>query len=185
MKRGLIFSLALVMIMAALMPSQVLAAKPVPFDATGNVFYITPGTVKPAGTSGRFVVIERDIVGSIGGAISGPYTFSYKANVELLTQAGNLHGTLTVGERDYVLNISGKTLPLELTDDQSNCPPEYCPSGDYQVFRSTIDGHWDFLVGAHGEGNFNANVLLVIDMSTNHVVWVNGGSVTLTGQWQE
>lgn len=167
--------MALVMIMAALMPSQVLAAKPVPFVATGNVWYITPGTVKPAGDSGRFVVIERDILGFMNAGIIGVYTFSYKANVELLTQAGNLHGTLTVG--GYVLNMSGKTQPLEYSGE-ADCPAVGSPVSPCSVFTSTIDGHWNFLVGARGEGNFNSDVFLIIDW-TGHVVWIDGGSVTL------
>ena len=177
MKKALFVSLALVLALGVLLPAPVQAAKPLPFSAGGTVYYITPGTVKPAGDSGRFVVVERDIVGSLSGSINGAFTLNYKANVELATQAGNLQGAMQVGDSN-TLNINGKIQPLEFAGFSSSMPGNL-------VFKSTIDGHWNFLVGANGSGKFDANILLIIDPLTFHVVGFEAGSfINLTGQWQ-
>ncbi len=173
MKRELIISLALALVLAlaTIMPSPAPAAEPVAFATSGTVSSITPGTVKPAGTSGRFVVIQRDIVGSMSGDIIGAYTFSYKANVELLTQAGNLHGTLTVGESTF--NLNGKIAPLMLV-----------PVGEYLLPKLNISGNWDLIEGAHGEGIFNAAVTF-IPTPEGHVGTIIDSTFFLTGQWQQ
>ncbi|GEM_PF-1424632 len=176
MKKVLFISLALVIALTAFIPAPAMAAKPVPFNASGTVLYITPGTVKPAGDSGRFVVVERDIVGSLSGSITGAFTLSYKANVELATQAGNLHGTMQIGANN-TLNVNGKIEPLAFAGFSVLIPGNL-------VFKSTIDGQWNFLVGANGSGKFNADILLIIDPLTLHVVGFEpGSSVILTGQW--
>ncbi|MDO8636139.1 MAG: hypothetical protein Q7R34_07850 [Dehalococcoidia bacterium] len=177
MKKVLFISLALVIALTAFMPAPALAAKPQAFSASGTVYYITPGTVKPAGDSGRFVVVERDIVGSLSGSINGAFTLSYKANVELTTQAGNLHGTMQVGANN-TLNVNGKIQPLVFAGFSNDQPGNL-------VFMSTIDGHWNFLSGGNGSGKFDANILLIIDPLTLHVVgFETGSSINLTGQWQ-
>ena len=176
MKRGFLIGFVLFLTLAVLTPVPALAAKPVPFSAVGTVYYITPGTVTPAGDSGRFVVVERDIVGSLSGSIKGDFKFSYKANVELATQAGNLHGTMQVGGN--TLNVNGKIQPLVFAGLSNDKPGNV-------VFKSTIDGHWNFLVGANGEGKFSSDILLIVDPLTQHVIgFETGSSINLTGQWQ-
>lgn len=177
MKNGIFVGLALVLVLAAFMPAPALAAKPVPFNANGTVYYITPGTVEPAGDSGRFVVVERDIVGSLSGSINGAFKLSYKANVELATQAGDLHGTMQVGDNN-TLNVNGKIQPLAFFGFSK------LMEGNL-VFKSTIDGHWNFLVGANGSGKFSSDIFLIIDPLTLHVIGFEpGSSITMTGQYQ-
>lgn len=127
MKRGFLIGFVLFLTLAVLTPVPALAAKPVPFNAVGTITSISDGTVKPAGDSGRWVVVEREIGGILSGDIGGTFTFNYKANVELATQAGNLQGTLLVGGK--TLNVNGK-IAVGLT-----------PAGYPGLI---INGHWNF-----------------------------------------
>ena len=171
-KRLLLMSLALALVLTALTPAVALAAKPVPLEANGTITSITPGDVFPAGESGRWRVIERDITGNLSGAISGDFTMTYKANVELATQAGNLHGTLEAGES--VLNVNGKIEPLDIV---------YYKPWDTYLPKLTISGHWNFLEGARGQGDFDASAIFV-PTPEGHVAFIIASSFKLTGKWQ-
>ncbi|MBI4288934.1 MAG: hypothetical protein HY671_10950 [Chloroflexi bacterium] len=173
----------IVMVSLAVSPAPASAAKPVAFNATGTIGSISPGTVKPAGGSGRFVVVEREIggffvAGDLGAAsISGdptsgvPFTMYYKANVELATQAGNLHGTLTAG--DKVLNLNGKIDPLGFVDIGIGVP----------LPKLSISGHWNFTNGAQGEGEFTAWAIFAATPE-GHIFWIPLSGFAMTGQWQ-
>ncbi|MDO8671957.1 MAG: hypothetical protein Q7O66_11080, partial [Dehalococcoidia bacterium] len=118
------------LVLATLLPSLAMAAAPVSFSAGGQITSISDGTVKPAGDSGRFVVVERKIVGTLDpdGSLSGDFVLTYKANVELATQAGNLHGTVKVSGN--VLNVNGKIDPRVFV-------------GPYGLPYLHISGHWN------------------------------------------
>ena len=173
MKRRLLFiSLVLALLLTALMPSTALAAKPASFGASGIITCISSGTVVPAGESGRWVVVERELGGTfLSGDISGDFTMSYKANVELLTQAGNLNGTLEAGT--YVLKVNGKLQPLEIVPT---------PFG-IDLPKLTINGHWTFTDGAQGQGDFEAWVIF-IPTPEGHVGSIVASAFNLTGKWQ-
>lgn len=199
MKKKLLFiSLALVLALAVLIPGVALAAKPVPFSASGTITYISPGNVLPAGESGRWVVVERDIEGTLSGDISGAFTFSYKANVELATQAGNLHGTLTMDDGSYILKVNGEIEPLEmapipgavtLTEDwYFPFPPYFLPAGttlpDGTLMpKLTLNGRWTFIEGAKGNGNFEAWAQFTTNLE-GHVNAIYFSAFDLTGKWQ-
>ncbi len=170
MKKALFISLALVIALTAFMPAPAMAAKPVPFNAGGTITYITAGTVKPAGDSGRFVVVEREIQGSMSGNVTGTFAMAYKANVELATQAGNLHGTIKVEGK--TLNVNGKIAPLT-----------FVPYGPYLLPKLDISGHWNFTGNAEGQGDFTAWAIFMPDPD-GHVETFIASSFTLTGQYQ-
>lgn len=180
MKRKLLFiSLALGLVLATLMPAPVLAAKPtaskfVDFNAGGFITGITDGIVKPAGSSGRFIVQERDINGVLSGDIGGTsgslFTLSYKANVALATQAGNLHGTLKVDS--YSLEVNGTIEPLG-----------FVPVGPYLLPLLTISGQWTFIGGAQGNGDFIAYAVFVPD-EFGHVLLIVDSGISMTGKWK-
>lgn len=169
-RRLLLISLALALVLTTLTPAVALAAKPASCGASGNITYISSGTVFPAGESGRWMVVERELSGTfLSGDISGNFTMTYKANVELSTQAGNLHGTLEAGP--YVLKLNGKVQPLEIV----STPFGHLP-------KLTIDGYWTFIDGARGQGNFDAWVIFIpID---GHVGPIVASAFNLTGKWQ-
>ncbi len=173
MKRGIVFiSLALALVLATLIPGTALAAKPASFGASGIITYISAGTVVPAGESGRWVVVERELGGTfLSGDISGNFTMAYKANVELSTQAGNLHGTLETGS--YILKMNGKIQPLEMVPT---------PLG-IDLPKLTINGRWTSIDGTQGQGNFEAWVIF-IPTPEGHVGSIIASAFDLTGKWQ-
>ena len=154
------------------MPAAALAAKPASFGASGTITYISPGTVTPSGKSGRWVVVERELGGTfLSGNIYGDFTMTYKANVELSTQAGNLNGTLEAGP--HVLKVNGKIQPLEMVPT---------PFG-IDLPKLTIKGHWTFTDGVRGQGNFDAWVIF-IPTPEGHVGIIVASALNLTGEWQ-
>ncbi len=173
-KRVLFLSLALVLILTVLMPSAALAAKPQDFQATGYINYIEDTNVGdnafPAGNSGRWRVIDREIGGELSGDISGSFILTYKANVELETQAGNLHGILETGE--YSFRVNGKIQPLTM---------EPSPLG-FDLPVLTISGHWTHIGKGRGQGNFTARVQFIPD-EYGHVVMIVASSFEMDGKW--
>lgn len=169
-KRLLIISLILAMLLAALTPATALAAKPLPFNAAGTISGISPGDVAPAGESGRWRVIERKLTGNLSGDFSGPFTMTYKANVELATQAGNFQGTLEVGSS--VLRVNGKIQPLEMVPFG---PGTYLP-------KLTIKGHWTSINGSRGQGDF-IGWFIFVPTPQGHVAVIVASSFIMTGWW--
>jgi len=173
MKKRLLFtSLALALVLTTLMPVAALAAKPVPFGASGIVIYLSPGAVFPAGESGRWVVAERELRGTfLSGDINGNFIMTYKANVELVSQAGNFHGTLEAGP--HVLKLNGKIQPLEMVPT---------PLG-VDLPKLTINGNWTFNNGTQGGGTFDTWVIF-IPTPDDHVSVIVASAINLNGKWQ-
>lgn len=181
MKQSLFFiSLSLCLVLIAATPASALAAKPVPFATSGTISSISPGTVFPAGNSGRWVIVERELSGTLTtGDITGAYTMVYKGNVESVeTQSGNFHGTLNVSSGAYVLKVNGKSEPLELLRMIEIAPGIWVP-----VLRLSMGGHWVFTTGANGQGEFSGWVEF-IPTPEGHVYSIVGSSFTMAGQWQ-
>ncbi|MDD5287875.1 MAG: hypothetical protein PHY28_02015 [Dehalococcoidales bacterium] len=180
-KRTLFISLILAIVLSTLMPATALAAKPATFSANGMVSYISPGTVFPAGNSGRWVVAERELIGALAGDISGGFTMTYKANVESLeTQAGNFHGTLIMDDGSYSFNVNGRSEPLQFVQ-WIEFPPQ---SGNYvPLMLLTISGDWTLTEGAQGHGNFDAQVLFIPTLE-GHVGYIVNSSFNMAGQWK-
>lgn len=183
MKMRIIIGVVVALLLVSLMPGTVLAAKPVDFNAGGQVLGITEGDVHPAGESGRWVVAERDMFGFLGGSINGFFDLTYKANIESVeTQAGTMHGKMVVtDDMDnptnvlYVLNLNGKSKSDGFVGVGED---------GYYNFQLTISGHWNFLDGARGTGTFNVVVVYFTDMY-GHVLGVReNSSISATGQWQ-
>ncbi len=180
-KRLLFINLALALALTTLTPATALAAKPVSFSASGEITGISGGTVLPAGkfgdtdsASGRWRVVERDLSGTFlpGEDISGDFTLTYKANVELATQAGNLHGTLVAGGN--VLKVDGKIAPLGFV--------WFEPFSTY-LPKLTISGRWTSIEGVQGNGDFSAWATFV-PTPDGHVDFIVDSAIDLTGKWQ-
>jgi hypothetical protein len=176
-KRLLFISLTLALVLTTLMPGVTLAAKPAPvsFSTSGTISGISPGKVLPAGATGKWVVVERQIVGELSGDINGAFTMNYHAMVEsIFTQAGDFHGWLTVGEDSYVLQVKGTIEPLEIV--------YYEPWATF-LPKLTINGTWKLTQGEHGSGDFNAWVIFV-PTPDGHVGFIPDSNFNLTGEWQ-
>lgn len=177
-KRILFIAMAIGLILATLIPGPALAApKFVDFSSAGSITFITPGDVLPAGDSGRFRVIEREIDGTLlMGSITGDYALIYKANVELTTQAGNLQGTLNTGS--YSFKVIGHIQPLEfVTFIEVPGIPFPVP-----VYYLEINGQWN-LVNGQGNGDFTAGVYFV-PTPDGHVAFIVDGGFVMTGKWK-
>ena len=179
-RRLLLISLFLAPVLAALNPMAALAAPPVRFSASGNISYISPSLlseISPAGKSGRWVVHERELGGSISGDISGAFTLTYQANVAE-NQAGSLSGTLTVDDGASTIRVSGRIQPLEII---------YLEAFQTYLPKLTIAGSWTFTHGAVGNGNFDAWFIFIpeVDAYGNvHVGQIVASALELTGKWQ-
>jgi len=158
-RRILLISLALVLMLTALAPTTALAAKPQEFYAAGAITDIE-GTVIgenvfPAGNSGRWRVVDREIEGYLSGDINDDFLMTYKANIEdELTQAGNLHGNLVAG--DYNFKVNGKIQPVQVI---AWLVPGQVPL----LLQLTISGHWTGTKGTKGNGDFSAAVVFEPD----------------------
>ncbi len=169
-KRLLFTGLVLALVLTTLVPAAAMAAKPVPFSASGTISYISPGTVLPAGESGRYRVGERELGGTLSEDISGSFTMTYRGNFDVNTQAGTFHGT--VDADSYVLKVDGRVHPLELVTE-----------GPYAGLpKLTISGRWSFTEGAKGQGALDAWAIFIpID---GHVGPILASEFTLEGKWQ-
>jgi len=172
MKNKLFFiSFALAFLLAISIWATALAVKPIPFSASGTISSISPGDVFPAGKSGRWVVADRKLTGTLSGDINGSFTATYRANVELETQAGTLYGTLEAGP--YVLRVNGESRPLQMVPT----------SFGFELPMLTIYGSWIIIDGAQGQGNFDAWVVF-ISTPEGHVDYILDSHIYLTGEWQ-
>lgn len=173
-KRILLISLALVLLFTMLAPAAALAAKPQTFQAAGVITYIEDTQVGdnafPAGNSSRWRVIDREIGGELLGDISGSFVLTYKANVELATQAGNLHGVLETGE--YSFRVNDKIQPLTMAPS---------PLG-FDLPVLTLNGHWTLTDKGQGQGDFAAWVQFIPD-EYGHVVMIVASSFEMDGKW--
>lgn len=173
-KRLIIITMMVVLVVMMLAPTTALAAKPQTFQAAGVINYIENTQVGdnafPAGNSGRWRVIDREIGGELSGDISGSFLLTYKANVELATQAGNLHGVLEAGE--YSFKVNGKIQPLTM---------EPSPLG-FDLPVLTIKGHWNLSDKGPGQGDFEAWVQFIPD-EYGHVVMIVASSFKMDGKW--
>ena len=187
MKRKILFiSLVLALMLTALVPAAALAAKPQTFYAAGAIDYIEATVVGenafPAGNSGRWRVVDREIAGELSGDVNGSFIMTYKANVESAdTQAGSFHGVLDVGE--YSFKVNGKTQPVEVI---AWVVPGQIP----YLLQLTMDGHWT-AQGTRGNGVFSGAVVFEPDwVLLEQTGQVHVGAIhpemspfTMTGKW--
>ena len=176
-RKVFLISLALYLSLILAAPVSTLAAKPVDFSASGTIYSISVGDVLPAGNSGRWVVQERELLGSISGDINGDFVLNYKANVDE-NQAGNLVGKLTVGQDSCIINVNGKSQPIDFVWFEA-----------FNTFlpKLSINGHWTFIKGAQGKGDFEAWFVFIpqIDEQGNvHIGQIVDSALELTGKWQ-
>ena len=176
-RKSLLIGLALALLSILVMPVSALAAQPVAFSASGTISSISTGDVLAAGKSGRWVVQERELCGSLSGDINGDFVLTYKANVDE-NQAGNLAGELTVGQDACSMRLNGKSQPMDFV---------WFEAFGIYLPRLSINGHWALTEGAKGEGDFEAWFVFVpyIDEQGNvHVGQIVGSAIILSGNWQ-
>lgn len=176
MKRKILLpGLVLALILTMVMPMTALAVKPpATLIATGEIISITPGEVRPAGNSGRWVVKDRDIIINFGTGdlLEGDYTLTYHTNVVVdvedeILQAGNLQGILTENDGDNALNVRGTISPAQAVSDSFPLTIGVDPLGNpieilVAVHVIHIEGRWTFISGGPGNGTFTGDIFVLI-----------------------
>jgi hypothetical protein len=185
---GRIVAAAVIAAVAAIGPVQAVSAEP--FMAGGPITSIDDGDVRAAGNSGRFVVRNRHVGGTLSGFVGDvlfvndpqPFTFTFKTNVPIQTQSGNVHGTLTFGP--YEAKVAAQS---ELGVTPVPCPAGWeawgVPGADGNLFLPglLINGTVTFTDGAQGTGTVSGFVIPRLD-AAGHIVGIVGGWLTIQGE---
>lgn len=185
-KKIIILGLVLALTLVLVAPVPALAAKPADFGASGIITDVSQGDIFPAGNSGRWVVDERQMFGTIEGDVNGDFILTYAANVELETQAGSFHGTLEINS--LLFKVRGKS---QLVGPCSYYGIVDTPYGPVPTNICTLEtsGGWTLIQGAKGTGDYYglATVLIATDCPLEgHIVYVVPGAsgFEMTGQWK-
>ena len=192
-KFGLLALLSLLLIVVS--SGTVLAAEPVPLNAVGLLTTVVEGDVDPAGDSGRSVVSARSISGTmVGPDLWGPFSVVFDTNVDL-TQSGQLHGTMTVG--DYEAAVQGAS---ELSAGPVLALLSVDPLVVVPVVYLGVSGTFTFTNGPEGHASFDGGVWIIVtpdgrivdvlpegipllDLDLNPVGISGPSLVTISGQW--
>lgn len=152
-----------------------------PFSASGVLTTIDEGDVVPAGSSGRFIVKDRHVLGGLlSGDLVGPLSIEYGTNVPILTQSGQIHGNIYVQTPDGVVkaSIAAKSAfgvcDLPVPPGTPTLPP----------IGLTVEGTFTFTTGTQGHGEFSACVWANIN-AEGHIVPPLFGVVEMSGQWKQ
>lgn len=175
-KKLLLISLALSLVLITATPTTALAAKPASFYTSGYISAISVPDQWQAGKSDRWVVVERQISGTlfgdIGGGVGTDFTMTYRGNFDVNTQAGTFHGT--VDADSYVLKVDGRVHPLVFVGWYASGIP---------LYKLTISGRWSFTEGAKGQGALDASAIFV-PTPEGHVWFITASNFDMTGKWQ-
>ncbi len=149
-----IIGMVLALVMAVIPSTAALAAAPESFNAFGTISpNISFGNPAALGDSGRWLVPERSVSGTLNsGSITGDFTMVYAANVDTY-QAGSIHGTITAS--DYTIRVNGTSNALEFV------PVEIFPGYSVNLPMISVSGNWNFASGAKGNGTLQAVIVFI------------------------
>ena len=185
---GRIMAAGVIAAVAAIGPVQAVSAEP--FQAGGKITSIDDGDVKAAGTSGRFVVRNRHVGGTIAGfvgttpitvdGVPQPFTFTFKTNVPIQTQSGNIQGHLSFGiyEAKVIAKSEIGVVP---------CPAGWEPwcmeiqTGTFVLPALLITGSVAFTEGAEGHGTVNGYIVPRLS-EEGHILGVLDGGLMILGE---
>ena len=160
----------------------------VPFSASGTILTIDTGDVRPAGHSGRFIVRDRHITGTLTGSIGGsagvPFVITYDSNVPLATQSGRIHARLIAGVYEANMTLASSTGPTPVECDTPNGATCIATPGGNFVPGLLLNGRMNFLGGAHGQGNVTGWLIPILD-EQGHIVSIAASLLSLAGQWSQ
>ncbi|MDH4083624.1 MAG: hypothetical protein OEV99_10335 [Nitrospira sp.] len=169
-------------------PLPAFAGPQVPFSASGTILTIDTGDVRPAGKSGRFIVRDRQITGtltgSIGGTAGAPFVITYDSNVPIATQSGRIHARLIAGVYEANVTMASSTGPTPVeceTPDGATCFAT--PAGNF-VPGLLLNGRMNFLNGAKGQGTVNGWLIPILD-EQGHIVSIAASLLSLSGRWTQ
>ena len=183
---GRIVTTAMIAALATISSVQAVSAEP--FMAGGEISSIDDGDVKAAGNSGRFVVRNRHVGGTLSGVVGGlpfhgePFTFAFKTNVPIQTQSGNIQGYLTFG--DYEAKVIARS---ELGVTPVPCPQGWEPwcveaqPGSFFLPGLLITGTAVFTGGTEGSGGVNAFIVPRLNPE-GHIIGILAAGLQIQGE---
>jgi len=174
MKRILVISLLLALVLSMCLPTAAFAAKaPVStsFSALGEMYTIDTGNVRKLGNTDKWLVLDRHIQGQFvsGDLGASPFTLTYGGIFDLATQAGNLLGTMQTASG--TLLVTGSSAPLT-----------FVPYGPYNLPMLSISGNWTGLFGIRASGTFQA-YMVFIPTANGHVGQIVDSAFDMTGNY--
>jgi len=171
-----------------IMSAPAVAGPHVPFSASGTILTIDAGDVTPAGQSGRFIVRDRHITGTLTGSIGGttgvPFVITYDSNVPIATQSGRIHARLIAGVYEANITMTSSTGPTPVECETPNGASCLATPGGNFVPGLLLNGKMNFLSGANGQGNVTGWLIPVLD-GQGHIVSIAASLLTLSGQWSQ
>jgi len=175
MKRILVISLMLAMILTLLIPSVAMAARPDThaFNASGVLTGIDTGNVKELG-NGLWLVKDRHITGTLEGDLAGDFTLTYGGQFALPSQEGNLKGKMVVNDTKTCV-VTGKVSPYEFV-------AWYDPVNGIPILKLNIQGNWVGIKDIKAKGNFSA-CFNFIPTADGHVAAVLDSSFVMEGKY--
>ncbi len=166
--------------------TPVWAGPHVPFSASGTILTIDTGDVRAAGHSGRFIVRDRHITGTLTGSIGGsagvPFDITYDSNVPLATQSGRIHARLIAGVYEANMTMASSVGPTPVECEAPNGATCIATPGGNFVPGLLLNGRMNFLSGARGQGNVTGWLIPILD-EQGHIVSIAASLLTLVGQW--
>jgi hypothetical protein len=173
MKKVLIVSLLLALVMTMVMPTAALAARPCQsaFSAEGYLTGIDTGNVRELGRTGYWLVRDRHITGQFtdGDMGNAPFVLTYSGIFALQTQAGDLVGKLESGRS--TLLVTASVQPLSMVD-----------MGGFSLPCLTIEGQWIGVKNLRASGSFQAS-LIFVPTADGHVDYIVASSMVMSGKY--
>lgn len=164
------------------------AGPQVPFSASGTILMIDAGDVRAAGHSGRFIVRDRHITGTLTGSIGGsagiPFVITYDSNVPLATQSGRIHARLLAGVYEANMTMASSVGPTPVECETPNGATCIATPGGNFVPGLLLNGRMNFFSGAKGQGNVTGWLIPILD-EQGHIVSIAASLLTLAGQWTQ
>jgi hypothetical protein len=181
-----LFCTGAVLLVVLSMP--VFAGPHVPFSASGTILTIDTGDVRPAGQSGRFIVRDRHITGTLTGSIGGtagvPFVITYDSNVPLATQSGRIHARMIAGVYEANMTLASSTGPTPVECDDPNGVTCIATPGGYFVPGLLLNGRMNFQDGAKGQGAVTGWLIPILD-EQGHIVSIAASLLTISGRWMQ
>ena len=180
MKKILVLSLVLALMITLLLPSAAMAANPNPFSASGTFSSIDEGTVTVIGFDDAynvpiFQVEDRHIQGEFARSVkgesnrvNGPFTITYNAVVNGY-QIGEFSGILKAKSASFGVN----GISYGITGSDPN-----------KGYRIDLGGTWTGTQGIKGSGNFTAFfyfIPVLDEYGIAHVGAITDSSFSMTG----
>ena len=187
-----IFPVIAVLAVIFLTPTVATAKSPfTQFGSLGTITGINEGTVVPAGNSGRWIVQDRFVTGALigGSGPQGEFTLTYGANVPILTQSGQIHGTLTIDTAAGEVYEAKMQAAASVGPTPIQCGvlgPWPCDEGSQFHIGLVIEGTFTFTSGARGNGDLRAWLFAVTNDEGHISHFIPGASgVTIDGKWAQ